>query len=102
MLRRTRTPAPAATGGRARVGRRTKDLVKRLEPGGIAVIDHPDLDRVAADALVSGRGAAVGNGASAVTGRYPNLGPLRVLAAGVPLVDEVGSELLDRLVDGEV
>jgi uncharacterized membrane-anchored protein len=102
MLRRTRTSAPAATVGRARVGRRTKDLVKRLEPGEIAVIDHPDLDRVAADALVSARVAAVVNAASSVTGRYPNLGPLRLLAAGVPLVDEVGSDLLDRLVDGEV
>ena len=30
--------------GRARVGKRTKDLIKRLEPGDVAVIDHADID----------------------------------------------------------
>jgi uncharacterized membrane-anchored protein len=102
MLRRERRNAPLATVGRARIGRRTKDLVKRLEPGEIAVIDHADLDRVAADGLVSAGVAAVVNAAPSVTGRYPNAGPLRLLSAGVPLVDRVGGELLDRLVDGEV
>ena len=34
-----------------RIGRRTKDLVKQLLPGEIAVIDHADLDRVAAEGL---------------------------------------------------
>jgi uncharacterized membrane-anchored protein len=37
-----------------------------------------------------------------VTGRYPNLGPLLVAAAGIPLVDDVGSQLLDVLVEGEM
>ena len=50
-------PAPAAWSGAPRVGKRTKDLTKRLEPGDIAVIDHADLDRVAADGLIdAGRG----------------------------------------------
>jgi uncharacterized membrane-anchored protein len=35
--------------GPAGVDRRTKDLIKRLEGGEVAVIDHADLDRVAAD-----------------------------------------------------
>jgi uncharacterized membrane-anchored protein len=102
MLRRERRAVAVATVGRARVGRRTKDLVKRLEPGEIAVIDHADLDRVAADALVAAGVVGVVNASRSVTGRYPNLGPLRVLTAGVPLVDGVGSEVLGRLVDGEV
>ena len=37
----------------ARLDRRTKNLTKRLCPGDIAIIDHTDLDRVAADALIS-------------------------------------------------
>jgi uncharacterized membrane-anchored protein len=100
MLRRVKRAAPQGIAGRARVGKRTKDLIKRLEPGDIAVIDHADLDRVAADGLVAARVAAVVNAKCSVTGRYPNQGPLRILAAGIPLVDEVGSELLDVLEDG--
>ncbi|MET0739096.1 MAG: putative cytokinetic ring protein SteA [Acidimicrobiales bacterium] len=101
MLRRAKKAAPQGIAGRARVGKRTKDLIKRLEPGEIAVIDHADLDRVAADGLVAARVAAVVNAQPSVTGRYPNQGPLRILAAGIPLVDEVGSELLDALEDGQ-
>ena len=37
--------------GTARLGRRTKDLVKRLRPGDVAIIDHADLDRVSAEEL---------------------------------------------------
>ena len=39
----------------ARLDRRTKNLIKRLKPGDIAIIDHADIDRVAADALVAAR-----------------------------------------------
>ncbi|HYF45441.1 MAG TPA: hypothetical protein VD926_04475, partial [Acidimicrobiales bacterium] len=84
------------------MGKRTKDLVKRLDPGEVAVIDHADLDRVAADGLVAARVAAVVNAKPSVTGRYPNHGPLRLIDAGIPLVDEVGSDLLDQLEDGQV
>ena len=38
--------------GTARLGKRTKDLVKRLKPGDLAIIDHVDLDRVSAEELV--------------------------------------------------
>ena len=63
--RRGRGPLPGLTGP-ARVDRRTKNLTKRLRPGDIAVIDHEDLDRIAAEglerlfvtfALVSGLGS---------------------------------------------
>lgn len=101
MLRRVKTAAPQGVAGRARVGKRTKDLIKRLDAGEIAVIDHADLDRVAADGLVAARVAAVVNAKCSVTGRYPNQGPLRILTAGIPLVDEVGSSLLDELDDGQ-
>ncbi|MBO8142539.1 MAG: hypothetical protein H0Z37_10260 [Firmicutes bacterium] len=73
--------------GTARVGHRTKALIARLHPGDIAVIDHPDLDEVAADSLRQARVRAVVNLAPSITGRYPNLGPSLLLAAGVPLLD---------------
>ena len=87
--------------GRARVGRRTKDLIGQIRPGDVAVIDHLDLDRVAAEGLVLAGPVAVVNAAASVSGRYPNVGPLLVAAAGIPLVDNVGDELMERVDDGE-
>src|ERR1700678_2392193 len=86
--------------GVARVDLRTKVLVKRLAPGDIAIIDHADLDRVSADELISCRPAAVVNAARSITGRYPNLGPRLLLDAGIPLIDDVGREVLTRVADG--
>jgi len=86
----------------ARVDRRTKRLVKRVQPGEIMVIDHADLDRVAAETIVEAQPAAVVNASASITGRYPNLGPLLVCAAGIPLLDGVGSELLDKVEEGMV
>ena len=74
---------------------------KRLEPGEIAIIDHADLDRVAGDGLVEKRAGAVLNASPSISGRYPNGGPIRVVAAGIPLLDEVDRSLLDRLKDGD-
>ena len=91
--RRDRGPAPGLSGP-ARVDRRTKDLTKRLRPGDVAVIDHEDLDRVSAEALVACRPAAVVNAASSISGRYPNLGPEILVAAGIPLVDRAGPDVM--------
>ena len=92
--RRDRRPAPGLAGP-ARVDRRTKDLTKRLRPGDIAVIDHEDLDRVSAEALVACRPAAVVNAASSISGRYPNLGPEILVAAGIPLLDRAGPGVME-------
>jgi uncharacterized membrane-anchored protein len=92
--RRHRGPASGLSGP-ARVDRRTKDLTKRLRPGDIAVIDHEDLDRVSAEALVACRPAAVVNAASSISGRYPNLGPEIVVAAGIPLLDRAGPDVME-------
>ncbi|HEY8545818.1 MAG TPA: putative cytokinetic ring protein SteA, partial [Acidimicrobiales bacterium] len=86
--------------GVARVDRKTKRLVGRLEPGDIAVIHHADIDRVAAETLVDAAPAAVINAAPSTTGRYPNLGPLLLCQAGIVLVDDVGGEIMDRIVEG--
>jgi uncharacterized membrane-anchored protein len=101
-LRRARSTEPGVIGGVARLDRRTKRLVGRLRPGDIAVIDHVDLDRVAADSLVASGVAAVLNAKPSVSGRYPNLGPEVLIKAGLPLVDDLGEELFDRLREGEV
>nr|WP_237494287.1 putative cytokinetic ring protein SteA [Modestobacter sp. L9-4] len=86
--------------GPARLDRRTKNLTKRLRPGDIAVIDHVDVDRVAADALVACQVAAVVNAAPSTSGRYPNLGPGVLVDAGIPLIDGVGKEVFTRVREG--
>lgn len=93
---------PGSTVGPARADRRTKNLIPRLQRGDIAVIDHDDLDRVAAEGLLAAGVAAVVNAAPSITGRYPNYGPLLIVDAGVPLLDEVGSEVLDDFDEGDL
>jgi uncharacterized membrane-anchored protein len=88
--------------GVARLDRRTKHLVKRLRPGDIAVIDHVDVDRVSADALVACRVGGVVNAAPTISGRYPNLGPEILVAAGIPVLDDVGTEVFAGLREGTV
>jgi hypothetical protein len=59
--------------GRARLGRRTKLLVKHLNRGEIAVVDHLDLDRVSAEELIACGVLAVLNCRASSSGSYPNL-----------------------------
>ncbi|HET8601272.1 MAG TPA: putative cytokinetic ring protein SteA [Segeticoccus sp.] len=78
---------PAPVVGAVRAGARTKHLVRRLCPGDLAVIDHPDLDQVSAADLVAARVAGVVNLAASLTGRYPATGAECLLAAHIPLLD---------------
>jgi uncharacterized membrane-anchored protein len=95
------TPADAPIEGTARIGRRTKNLVKRLGPADVAIIDHADIDRIAAEELIASGVRAVVNVAPSSTGRYPNAGPLLLTRAGVRVVDAPDAPLFDTLRDGE-
>jgi uncharacterized membrane-anchored protein len=86
--------------GTARLGRRTKDLVKRLRPGDVAVIDHVNIDRIAAEELIATGVRAVLNAAPSSDGRYPNAGPLLLVRAGVTLIDLVGADPFEVLEEG--
>ena len=87
--------------GIARLGKRTKRLVKRLGRGDIAIIDHLDLDRVSAEDLIACGVEAVVNAAHSSSGRYPNAGPLLLVQAGIHLVDASGVPLFDLVEDGD-
>lgn len=88
--------------GVARVDRRTKNLLARLRPGDIAVIDHEDIDLVACESLVGAGARAVVNASRSISGRYPNPGPLRLCRAGLYVLDEVGARVMDVLRDGDL
>ncbi|MFN2525684.1 MAG: putative cytokinetic ring protein SteA [Actinomycetota bacterium] len=97
---RARASESNVISGKARVDPRTKRLLDRIEPGEIAIVDHEDIDRVAAEGLVQRQVGAVINAARSISGRYPNLGPLLLCSAGIPVIDEAGREVM-AIQDGE-
>lgn len=100
LSRRNGAPGGEAIHGTVRLGRRTKDLVKRLGPGDVAVIDHLNIDRIAAEELISTGVRAVLNASESSDGRYPNAGPLLLVRAGVELIDVAGADPFELLDDG--
>lgn len=87
--------------GKAKVDGRTKNLVKRLSSHDIAVIDHTDIDELAAESLINCRPKAIINASSSITGRYPNAGPLKIIMAGVPLLDNAGQDVMQMIREGD-
>jgi uncharacterized membrane-anchored protein len=87
--------------GPARLGRRTKLLVRHIARGDVAVIDHLDIDRVSAEELIAAGAAAVLNCRPSSSGSYPNLGPQLLVEAGVHLVDLPDDALFELISDGE-
>ena len=92
---------PAPIVGTARLGGRTKHLVKRLQPGDIAVIDHVNVDRIAAEELIACGVSAVINASPSSDGKYPNAGPLMIARAGVRLIDAPEAHVFDLIRDGQ-
>lgn len=90
-----------AVQGRARLGKVTKVLAARLQPGEIAVIDHCDLDQLAAEALLQAGVRCVLNTRASLSGRYPAQGAALLVQAGVPVVDQVDPAVFTRLRDGD-
>ena len=87
---------------RAVVDKKTKNLVQRIEPGQIGVVCHRDLDELGALSLIDAKVKAVINAEASISGRYPNLGPQLLCREGIPLLDNAGVALLERVKDGDV
>lgn len=77
---------------------KTKNLVKRLNPGEIAVLKHRDIDEIAARSLVEKRPKAIINTYQSISGKYPNRGPSILLEAGILTID-VDDELIFDLIE---
>lgn len=88
--------------GTARLGRRTKELVKHLRPGDIAVLDHANIDRIAAEELIATGVRVVLNASSSSDGRYPNTGPLLLSRTGITLIDIAEADPFELLHDGDL
>jgi uncharacterized membrane-anchored protein len=97
----TAGPGGSPVTGRARLGRKTKELVKEIGPGDIAVIRHRNIDRIAAEDLVASGVRVVLNNEPSSDHKYPNRGPLILVENGVRLLDFPDADLFSILVDGE-
>jgi len=97
---RRRSDGHPGVAGAARLDRTTNRLAARLNTGDIAVIDHVDLDRVSAEALVAAKPVAIINAQPSISGRYPNLGPQFIVDNGILLIDNVGSEIFAAVKEG--
>ncbi len=86
--------------GRARLDKRTKNLVKRLKKSDIAIINHDDIDEVAANSIIDIRPQLIINAESSITGKYPAKGVYKILKAGIPVLDEVGVGIFDKIKEG--
>jgi uncharacterized membrane-anchored protein len=86
----------------ARIDIRTKNLAKRIKPGEIAVIDHQDIDEVAADSLIKAKIKLVVNASRSISGKYPNHGPASLLEAGIGIIDNVGEEIFQKVHEGDL
>jgi uncharacterized membrane-anchored protein len=102
LSRRNGASANGSIRGTARRGRRTKELVRRLGPGDVAVIDHVNIDRIAAEELIATGVRAVLNASRSSDGLYPNAGPLLLVRAGVTLIDVSDGDPFELLRDGDL
>lgn len=100
LTRRSRSDALPGVTGTARVDRRLSEVLRRARAGDVLVIEHTDLDRTWAEALVNRGVVAVVNAAPFISGRFPNLGPEVLAAAGIVLVDRVGADVFAAVRDG--
>lgn len=65
---------------------KTKNLIERLNPGEIALINHKDLDEIAAMSLVEKKVKCIINVNKTISGRYPNQGPSVLVDANIPIL----------------
>jgi uncharacterized membrane-anchored protein len=94
--------SPCMIKGQVKKDSRTKNLISRLNSGDIAVIDHQDLDEVAAIHLVEKRVRAVVNCSMSISGKYPNQGPKILCDAGIPIIDNIGSSAFHSINENDM
>ena len=99
LLSRQSRALPGVTGV-ARVSRRSDALLGRVGHKDIVIVDHIDIDRATADALVKAGVTAVINASPSISGRYPNLGPEILVASDIILIDGVGEKIFGKVKDG--
>ncbi|MBD8505543.1 thiamine pyrophosphokinase [Hoyosella sp. G463] len=99
LLSRNSSTLPGVIGS-ARVDRDAARAARRAGRGDVVILSQPDLDGKTCEALIRAQVAAVVNTGSSISGRYPSMGPLHLVQAGVVLIDGAGEAILDDVKDG--
>lgn len=79
----------------------TKNLTSRLKTGDIALIDHKDIDEVAARSLVEKKVAGIINLGETISGKYPNQGPAIFMDFKIPVFECKEKSIFDDIEEGE-
>lgn len=85
-----------------KLDKKTKNLVNRINEGEIAIINHMDIDEIAANSLVSKKISAIINCQQSISGRYPNLGPSILEKAKIQIFDLREGDLFNKLEDEDI
>ncbi|OXM88154.1 putative cytokinetic ring protein SteA [Paenibacillus rigui] len=80
-------PIPVLIYGEIGIHESTKQLLRQMPSGSIAIIWHDDLDELAAEGLLQANVRAVINAGQTMTGKVPATGCLLLLEAGVPVLE---------------
>lgn len=88
--------------GIAKIDKRTKDLVKRLQSGDIAIISHQDIDAVAAESLIQTGIKVVINVNKSMSGLYPNPGPQILMDKGISIIDVADEVIMKQIKEGDL
>ncbi|KAB3537398.1 hypothetical protein F8154_03665 [Alkaliphilus pronyensis] len=86
-------------GAPLKIDKKTKNLIGRLSNNDIAIINHKDLDEIAALSLVKKKVQAVINCESFISGKYPNLGPSLLLKSNILMYEVKRGDLFSILKD---
>lgn len=79
----------------------TKNLTSRLVAGDIALINHKDIDEVAARSLVEKKISCIINLGETISGRYPNQGPAVLMEYNIPIFEVDDPDVFDELTEGD-
>jgi len=73
--------------GKYIVDNKTKNLIRRILPDQIAILNHLNIDEVAAKGLIEKKVKAIINLSTSYTGNYPTLGLKKLLEANIYIFD---------------
>lgn len=80
--------------GCAYYGKKTKELLPSIPDYAYVILEHEDIDEIAALSLIDKKVKAVINCAPSMTGRYPSLGTLKLRHAHIPVFDVNDPEMV--------
>jgi len=87
--------------GKVKIDKRTKNLGESLKKGEIAIIDHEDIDELAALILVEKQVSAVINCKKYTSGKFPNRGTAVLGKNNIPIFEVTKGDLFNILKDGD-